>query len=102
MFFYGFGVLVENSGSSAYSDYESRLRIDRIYSQLGNGDSKKVTDTSKPARALGNLYKDDDEPQKIASTANAGSWICTCGKVHPKFVSSCDCGVSKREAIAKK
>lgn len=102
MFFYGFGVLVENSGSSAYSDYEYRRRIDPIYSQLGNGDSKKVPRASKSARVLGNLYKDDDEPQKIASTADAGCWTCTCGKVHPKYVSSCECGTSKVNATVKK
>ena len=101
MLFYGFGVLIENSGSSACSAYESRARIDKLYSQLTNGNSKKDT-TNKPSWISGNLYKENDEPQKIASTANAGSWVCTCGKVHPKFVSSCDCGVSKIDAMTKK
>ena len=30
--------------------------------------------------------------------AAAGEWVCTCGKVHKDFESSCVCGVTKREA----
>jgi hypothetical protein len=29
-----------------------------------------------------------------------GSWVCTCGQVNANYVSSCSCGVNKRD-VAK-
>ena len=36
-----------------------------------------------------------------ASTANAGEWKCTCGKIHKNYEMSCVCGVTKAEAKMK-
>ena len=35
------------------------------------------------------------------STRQSG-WKCTCGKVHPTYVSSCSCGISKNDILVAK
>ena len=37
----------------------------------------------------------EEEEKEKAHTAN--NWKCTCGKEHPAYVSSCSCGVNKRD-----
>lgn len=39
----------------------------------------------------------------VAPTAKPGegSWRCTCGKVNPKYVATCSCGMSKWESERK-
>jgi hypothetical protein len=32
-----------------------------------------------------------------ASAAAPGNWTCSCGRTHPPYVSSCVCGVSKKD-----
>ncbi len=65
-------------------------------------DNTRTGYTPKDYGLYGSKRNDEEQPSKVASTANAGSWTCTCGKVHPKYVSSCDCGISKMEAVQSK
>ena len=31
----------------------------------------------------------------------AGDWQCTCGRVNPKYVSTCACGISKKDVVTR-
>lgn len=37
------------------------------------------------------------KPSSDEQQADAGEWQCTCGRVHKNYVSSCSCGVNKRD-----
>ncbi len=52
----------------------------------------------KPA----NSSAQNNIPAHIASSQQAApnSWKCRCGRYNAQFVSSCTCGLSKREALA--
>lgn len=56
----------------------------------------------------------EDEPNRIAESKSFGyqdkdysntsptpGWQCSCGRVHPKYESSCICGKSKRAFISQ-
>jgi hypothetical protein len=57
--------------------------------------------------ALPDVYHENEEQPSIivsktpistsssASAATAGDWVCTCGKVHKSYESSCVCGMTK-------
>ena len=34
-----------------------------------------------------------------AQPSAPGTWICTCGRNHPKYISSCVCGISKSDIL---
>ena len=37
----------------------------------------------------------------IATELSDGQWRCTCGRLNQKYVSTCVCGVNKRDVIKK-
>ena len=45
--------------------------------------------------------EDEQEKAQRSSTATvtASKWKCTCGKEYPAYVSSCSCGVNKRDIL---
>lgn len=39
---------------------------------------------------------DEEEVEKILAE---GGWVCKCGRVNAKYVSTCTCGKNKRDAV---
>lgn len=79
MLMYGFGELVEKATGSSSGNTVEHYR---------EGASSAVT----PKRdTVESIIVSSRQP-------SAGEWKCSCGKVHPKYVSSCSCGKSRSEA----
>lgn len=78
MLMYGFGELVEKATASS-----SR--------SIGGKYSEKAASIVTP--------QNDSIEDLIDSTRQppAGEWKCSCGKIHPKYVSSCTCGKSRND-----
>ena len=34
-----------------------------------------------------------------AATASANQWVCSCGRANANYVSSCTCGINKRDIV---
>lgn len=41
-----------------------------------------------------------NRPAHPSSPVSDGIWICTCGRTHQKYETSCVCGVSKRDLLS--
>lgn len=93
---YGFAKLIDNS----FVIISLLLGEDRKISAIR--DAVVPKENNKTSEAQNNKKHLEEVLSKPAFAADASSWVCTCGKVHPKFVSSCDCGVSKRAATIQK
>ena len=39
------------------------------------------------------------EQRSSTATVTASKWKCTCGKEYPAYVSSCSCGVNRRDIL---
>ena len=50
-----------------------------------------------PAFLQGAANLDNPELQAVLEPIPEGGWRCTCGKAHAAYVSSCVCGVNKRD-----
>lgn len=95
-FMYGFGELVENSTiirekltSSAKPQAAPVIVETKTVEQKGTG-AVKTTTTVKSTEDL-------SKEQKILAD---GGWKCTrCGKANYKYMTRCDCGTSKMEAL---
>ena len=66
--------------------------------------SKAPAAPAAPVRTTGPGYSAPPAPPVTAarttvsaSAAAPGTWTCTCGRTHPPYVSSCVCGVSKKD-----
>lgn len=100
-FIYGFGELVDNSVSVTEDTRVIREKLNKSSEQSKKSEDKPFAGNNKPASAPKNSNSTQKKAFQNASTANAGSWACTCGKVNPKYMSSCTCGVSRKEIMAK-
>jgi len=77
---------------AALPDQEIRSKLNDISGKLNKLDSPApiTAQKSSPARASVNQ-----------SVVPANGWICTCGRANASYVSSCVCGLSKRESTKK-
>ncbi len=68
--------------------------------------NRRLEKTKEAEAAPSNYEKAEVSKQAVTNKATVpvstdNSWVCTCGKAHPGYVSSCVCGVSKRDAMRK-
>ena len=70
----------------------ARLQVPRLLQtqdriqRLRTGDKKRVNDS------------DDQDLGRIPiRQAQANDWTCTCGRVNPKYISTCACGISRKD-----
>lgn len=92
---YGFGQLIDNT-------FDIMYRIEQCRQEL-HGVRGNTEGQAAPAvvRTPNKIFRGNPSEGRTNASAPAGSWTCTCGKVHPNYVSSCVCGVSKRDAMRK-
>ena len=71
---------------------------DRLFS-LQNGEKTSSGSRSSTSKSQVVLKASaDDYSMNSRTSAAAGSWTCSCGKVNAGYVSSCVCGKTKKEA----
>ena len=92
---YGFGQLVDNSFYIIYQIEQCRRELH------GVRDNTEGQAAPAVVRTPNRIFKSNPDEGRNSASAPDGSWTCTCGKVHPAYVSSCVCGVSKRDAMRK-
>ncbi len=88
---YGFGQLVDNSDiiagrmGSAPNQWPAQPPVQ-------NNDIPPVQNSYAPL-----VQPSYQVPVQKPAVVPAGGWRCTCGRVHANYVSSCSCGVNKRD-----
>lgn len=57
-----------------------------------------------PDGRIEELTRRIDALEKIPSedSLQNGNWLCTCGKVHASYITSCSCGATKRIVLENK
>ena len=91
LFVYFMGLILIALGITAKNTEEIRIKI---MSDPGAAERVRENSTSseKPA---------DKAPVKKATPVFTppSNWTCTCGRVNASYVSTCNCGVNKREVV---
>ena len=85
-------ILVLNG--SPKGEYSITLQTVRYLEKLNPEDTFTVLHVGQRIKALEKIPSED--------SLQNGNWLCTCGKVHASYVTSCSCGATKRIVLENK
>lgn len=66
----------------------------QYYEPYAPGGLNRSMASNAPAEPGRSLFADDDYVEK---TVADGGWQCSCGRANPAYVSTCSCGMGKRQ-----
>ena len=72
-----------------------------IVSFLMYGFGELIEKTASMEKMLKGIAAEDERQARKQRMLDEGGWKCKCGRINYKYVSTCTCGVSKRDMETK-
>ena len=104
----GYTIWIWSQGNSRHSTFllgliglAEGLLITVIVSFMMYGFGELIEKTASIEKMLKGIAAEDERQARKQRMLDEGGWKCKCGRINYRYVSTCTCGVSKRDMETK-